>query len=255
MSSTPRTTTQSVRTPGAQEEEEDDEHDSHSPRLHAHLNKRRRFGPFIDNNRARPFGYYPVASHLAGDLAQRDGKSRKGSSEKKSSARELVPLTEQEKQVGVAKISVGSNAKSIEDIKKESSTLEGWALIRPKTENVLQPRYGPKFKDFVVTSDRNRVHRELAGHKRDRLEEDELYRSSNALRYDHEHDLFVDCNLAYEELPVVDVGIQWEAYILRSRLMGSSNIMQLRVKVLDPKGLAYSSGHVRVNDRLISIDG
>ena len=41
------------------------------------------------------------------------------------------------------------------------------------------------------------------------------------------------------------VGIEWDAYLLRSKTIGSSNIIELRVKGLDQLGPAYSSGRVR----------
>ena len=59
----------------------------------------------------------------------------------------------------------------------------------------------------------------------------------------------------HDNLEIQDVGIEWAAYILRSRTINTSNIVQLRVKALHPKGPAHSSGRIRVGDRLVSIDG
>jgi hypothetical protein len=180
-------------------------------------------------------------------LANKEGGSRK--------PEKLIPLTEEELRTGVTELPVGIRPRTIEELKEESGTIQGWTIVRPKTKDVQQPRYGPKFKDWVISSERNQAHRLLAGHRRNFVEEDDLYRASNVLRYDHNHGLFVDCNLAYEDLEIQDVGIEWEAYLLRSRILSASNIVQLRVKDMDPKGPAYTSGRIRVGDRLISIDG
>jgi C-terminal processing protease CtpA/Prc len=56
-------------------------------------------------------------------------------------------------------------------------------------------------------------------------------------------------------LEIQDVGIEWDAYLLRSKTLNMSNIVQLRVKAMDPKGPAHTSGRIRVGDRLVSIDG
>lgn len=74
-------------------------------------------------------------------------------------------------------------------------------------------------------------------------------------RFDHDHGVFLDCDLGREELPIHGVGIEWDAYVLRSRLLSTSNIEQLRVKSLDPRGPAQGSARVSVDDRLVSIDG
>lgn len=153
------------------------------------LDAKRRFGPHREDPKARPFGYYPVASHVAGDLASKEGGSRLGKQE------QLIPLTEEELRTGVTSLPVGLKTRTVEELKEESGTVQGWVVVKPKTTNVQQPRYGPKFKDWVIASERNQAHRHLAGHRRDRVEEDELYRASNALRYDHSHGIFVDCNL------------------------------------------------------------
>lgn len=151
------------------------------------LDAKRKFGPHRENPKARPFGYYGVASHVAGELASKEGGSGKHE--------QLVPLTEEELRVGVTSRPVGLKTRTVEELKEESGTIQGWVNVKPKTKGVQQPRYGPKFKDYVISAERNQAHRYLAGHRRDFVEEDELYRSSNALRYDHSNGIFVDCNL------------------------------------------------------------
>ena len=204
-------------------------------------------------------GYYPTASHIAGGLAGKDGRSSRRAEGKLQQA-SLFPLSEAEKLAGVSKIDPLPKQRTIEELKRETGTLDGWVELRSndtarRASEALQPRYGEKFKSFIVTSERNQAHRHMAGHKRDYVEEDHIYRISNALRFDHDRELFVDCNLAYEDLRVEGVGIQWDAFLLRSHTLASSNIVQLRVKSLDPEGPAYSSNRVHIGDRLVSIDG
>ncbi len=74
-------------------------------------------------------------------------------------------------------------------------------------------------------------------------------------RFDHDHGVFLDCDLGREVLPIHGVGIEWDAYVLRSSLLSTSNVEQLRVKSLDPRGPAQASARVSVDDRLVSIDG
>ena len=98
-------------------------------------------------------GYYPTASHIAGGLAGKDGRSSRRAEGKLQQA-SLFPLSEAEKLAGVSKIDPLPKQRTIEELKRETGTLDGWVELRSndtarRASEALQPRYGEKFKSFI----------------------------------------------------------------------------------------------------------
>eukprot|EP00960_Hanusia_phi_P039424 753884-Hanusia_phi.AAC.1 len=214
----------------------------------------RRYGPSFDNPRARPFGFYPVVSWTAGTLEDpaRQNEKKEGGEEKP----DLISLLQEE---GHA-VSKPSHVKALEKSMPGISPI----VYRPGLPSMIDP----KFRRSIHAAKLSLSHQHLAHQKVDPSVRESVERAAKSFRFDFDSHTFKEFDIDDPEVEVGDVGIVFQAFVLRRYIariasiplhftyskISLSGIVELRVEAVQRFSAAWRSRRVQVGDVLVSIN-